>query len=55
MSYLDQRPDVLVLDCALAFELVEASAVRTISHRLILEITLASLVTNGTVQRVVGK
>jgi hypothetical protein len=49
MSYLDQRPDVLVLNGTLTLELVEASAVRPVSHRLVLEIALASLVANGAV------
>lgn len=55
LSHLDQRSDVLVLDSALALELVEPSTVATISHRLVLEIAFASLVANGAVERVVRK
>ena len=55
VSYLNQRSNVLVLNGALAPELVEASAVRTVSHRLVLEIAFASLVANGAVQGVVGQ
>jgi hypothetical protein len=55
MSYLNQRSDVLVLNRTLALELVEASAVGTVPHRLILEVALASLVANGAVERVVGQ
>lgn len=54
-SYLDQWANVLVLHRTLSFELVEAAAVGTVSHGLILEIALASLVANGAVQRVVGE
>lgn len=53
VSHLDQRSDILVLDSALALELVESSAVAAISHRLVLEITFASLVANGAIERVV--
>jgi hypothetical protein len=55
MSYLDQRPNVLVLYSTLAPHLVESSAVAAISHRLVLEIALASLVANGAVKRMVGE
>ena len=48
-SYLDQWSNVLVLNRTLSLELVEASAVGTVSHLLILEIALASLVANGAV------
>jgi hypothetical protein len=54
-SYLDQWSNVLVLNRALSLELVEAPTVGTVSHGLILEITLASLVANGAVQGVIGK
>lgn len=54
-AYLDERANVLVLDRALATKLVEAAAVSTVSHALVLQITLATLVTDGTVERVVGK
>lgn len=54
-TYLDQRPNVLVLNSTLAANLVEAAAVRAVPHRLVLEIALASLVANGAVEGVVGK
>lgn len=53
--YLDERTNVLVLDGTLATKLVEATTITTVSHALILEITLATLVANGAVQRVVGQ
>jgi hypothetical protein len=53
--YLDQRSNVLVFHSALALDLVESSSVATISHRLVLKITLSSLIANGAVERVVSK
>jgi hypothetical protein len=53
--HLDKGTNVLVLDGTLATKLVEAATVATISHALILEITLATLVANGAVQGVVGQ
>jgi hypothetical protein len=50
---LDQGSNVLVLNGTLAAHLVETSPVRTIAHRLILKVTLASLVTNGAIEGVV--
>jgi hypothetical protein len=55
LPYLDQRSHVLVLHRTLATNLVETASVATISHRLVLEIALASLVANGAVERVVGE
>jgi hypothetical protein len=54
-SYLDQWSNVLILNRTLSPKLVEAAAVGTVSHGLILEIALTSLVANRAVQRVVGK
>lgn len=53
VAYLDQRANVLVLNGTLALQLVETSSVCTVSHALILQITLATLVANGAVKRVV--
>jgi hypothetical protein len=53
--HLDKGTNVLVLDGTLATKLVEAATVATISHALILEITLTTLVANGAVQGVVGQ
>jgi len=53
--HLDERTNVLVLDGTLATKLVEAATVAAVSHALILEITLATLVANGAVQGVVGQ
>jgi hypothetical protein len=50
LTYLHQWSDVLVLDSSLASQLVEASAIGSISHALILQITLTALVANGAVQ-----
>ena len=52
---LDQRSNVLVFHSAFASHLVESSPIRTISHRLILQITLASLIADGAVEGMVGK
>ncbi len=54
---LDERPEVLVLDGSLPGELVvgEPRPVRAEGHRLILEIALAALITDGTVERVVDE
>jgi len=52
---LDEGPEVLVLDCTLASDFVETSTVGTISHGLVLQVTLSSLITNGAVKRVVGE
>lgn len=54
-AYLDQWANVLVLNRTLATQLVEASSVGTVSHRLILQIALATLVADGAVERVVGE
>jgi hypothetical protein len=50
---LDERSDVLVLNRTLSGNLVETSTVRSVSHRLVLKVTLSSLVANRAVQRVV--
>lgn len=55
MPDLDQRSNVLVFDGTLALDLVEASAVCAVSHRLVLEIALSSLVADGAVEGVVGE
>jgi hypothetical protein len=52
---LDEWPKVFVLDSALAGYFVETRPVRAISHGLILEVAFTTLVTNWTVERVVGK
>ena len=44
---------MLVLDCALV--LIEAGAIKTIAHRLILQVTLAALVTDWAVKRMVDQ
>lgn len=54
-AYLDQRSNILVLNSTLSARLVEAASVRTISHALILQVTLATLVANGAVQWVIGQ
>jgi hypothetical protein len=43
---LDERANILVFDGTLSGDLVETSSVSTITHRLILKITLATLVTD---------
>ena len=53
VAYLDQRANVLVLNGTLALQLVETSSVCTVSHALILQVTLATLVANRAVERVV--
>jgi len=52
-AYLDERADVLVLDGTLSTQLVEATSVSTIAHALVLQITLATLITDGAVERMV--
>lgn len=54
-GYLDEGANVLVFDCALAGELVKAATVGAVTHRLVLKVTFAALVANGTVKRVVGQ
>lgn len=51
--HLHQWADVLVLHRA--FVLVEPPEVEAVQARLVLQITLAALVANGTVERVVGE
>lgn len=53
LSHLNQRSDILVLDCSLARHLVKPSSVGAISHALILKVTLATLIANRTVQWVI--
>ena len=53
--YLDQGPNVLVLNRTLASDFVKPSSVGPISHGLVLQIALASLITDRAVQRVIGK
>ena len=52
---LDQRANVLVLNGTLAADLVEAAAVGTVAHGLVLKIALATLVANRAVEGVVGE
>jgi hypothetical protein len=52
---LDEWPEVFVLDSALAGYLMETRPIRAVSHGLILEVAFTTLVTNWTVERVVGK
>lgn len=54
-THLDKRTNVLVLDGTLATKLVETTTVGAVSHALVLEITLATLVANGAVERVIGQ
>lgn len=53
LPYLDQRPDVLVLHCPFARDLVKPPSVTAISHALILQVALATLVADGTIQRMI--
>lgn len=53
--HLDERTNVLVLDGTLATKLVEATTITAVSHALVLEIALATLVANWAVQGVVGQ
>lgn len=55
LLYLDEGANVLVFDCALAGKLVKAATVGAVTHRLVLKITFAALVANGTVKRVIGQ
>jgi hypothetical protein len=52
---LDQRANVLVLDGSLAANLVESASVGSVTHRLVLKITLTTLITNRTVEGMVGQ
>lgn len=52
-AYLDQRTDVLILNGTLAGDLVKPTPIGTISHTLVLEITLTTLVANRAIERVV--
>jgi hypothetical protein len=52
---LDQGTDVLVLDSSLAANLVESASVRSVTHRLVLKITLTTLITNRAVEGMVGQ
>jgi hypothetical protein len=52
---LDQRANVLVLDGSLAPNLVESASVGSVTHRLVLKITLTTLITNRTVEGMVGQ
>jgi hypothetical protein len=52
---LDQWSQILVLNSTLANNLGETTTVGTVADRLVLKITLASLVANGAVQRMVGQ
>lgn len=54
-TYLDEGTDVLVFHCSLASDLVKAASVGTVTHGLVLKIALASLVTDGAVQGMVGQ
>ena len=52
-THLNQWANVLVLDRSLATQLVKSSSIRTISHTLILQVTLATLIANRTIKRMV--
>lgn len=52
---LDERSNVLIFNSTLAFNLVESSAVGSVSHGLILEIALSTLITDRAVEGVVGQ
>lgn len=55
LAYLDQGSNVLVLNSTLSAQLVEATSVGTVSHALILQVALATLVADGAVEGVVGE
>src|SRR6185436_9626450 len=50
---LDERADILVLDCALVFGVT--AGVDAIGHRLVLQIALAALVADRAIERVVDE
>src|SRR5262249_61942664 len=50
---LDQRAEILVLDCALV--LGKAAGVDAIAHRLVLEVALTALVADRAIQRMVDQ
>jgi hypothetical protein len=52
---LDQGTNVLILDSSLAANLVESASVRSVTHRLVLKITLTTLITDGAVEGMVGQ
>jgi hypothetical protein len=52
---LDQWPNVFVLDSTLSGNFVKSTAVSTVTHRLVLEIALSTLVTDRAIKRVVGE
>jgi hypothetical protein len=52
---LDQWPNVFVFDSTLSGNFVKSTAVSTVTHRLVLEIALSTLVTNRAIKRVVGE
>lgn len=53
--YLNQRSNILILDASLSADFVESASVRTISHRLILQIAFATLVADGAIEGVIGE
>src|ERR1700712_1826478 len=53
--YLNQWSNVLVLDTSLATNFVKPASVRTVSHRLILQIAFTTLIANRTVKGMVGE
>jgi hypothetical protein len=52
---LNQGSNVFILYGSLATDLMKATAVSTVSHRLILQITFASLITDRAVKWVIGE
>jgi hypothetical protein len=53
--YLDQWPNVLVLNATLATDFVKPTSIRTVTHRLILQVAFTALVANRAVERMVGQ
>jgi hypothetical protein len=51
----DQWADIFVLDSTLSANFVKSTAVSTVTHRLILEIALSTLVTDRAIKRMVGE
>jgi hypothetical protein len=51
----DQRADVFILHSTLSAGFVESTSIGTITHRLVLEIALSSLITNGAIEGMIGE
>jgi hypothetical protein len=52
---LNQGADVLILDGSLAANFVESASIGSVTHRLILKITLTTLITDGAIEGMVGE